>query len=384
MEPIRILQVFTIMNRGGAESMIMNYYRHIDRTKVQFDFLVHRKESAAYDEEIESLGGCIYRMPPINPFAPKKYYDQLRAFFREKSEYKIVHSHLNTFSSFPLKIAQEFSIPCRIAHAHIAIDKIKMATLLKGNESLSETLKKIIKLYLKTKVKTYATHYFSCGKKAGTWLFGPHTSFEIMNNAIDVAAFSYDETIAHQYRKKLGIENKFVIGHIGRFTSQKNHDFLLKVFAEVQKEKKDTLLLLVGDGPLREKNEQLAKELKISENVMFLGVRPDIAALCQVMDVFVFPSFYEGLPVTLIEAQAAGIKVITSTAITNEIVITNNVTQISLEEPIAIWTSKILSKEFLFCTKENHYKEIAAHNFDIKSNAKQAEIFYLTQSSPNI
>src|SRR5690606_35246150 len=141
MSVIRVLQVFTVMNRGGAESMIMNYYRNINRDKVQFDFLVHRKEKAAFDDEIESLGGKIFKIDPINPLFPGKYFKQLRNFFKEHSEYSIVHSHLNTFSSFPLKIAAEFNIPYRIAHAHIAIDNINIKTLSKGN--FKEAIKKI-------------------------------------------------------------------------------------------------------------------------------------------------------------------------------------------------------------------------------------------------
>ena len=153
MALIRILQVFTIMNRGGAESMIMNYYRKLDRNKFQFDFLVHRQEKAAFDDEIESLGGKIYRFSPISPFFPKKYYNELRRFFKAHPEYSIIHSHLNTFSCFPLKIAREFNIPCRIAHAHIAIDKVNLTSFLSQKESPKETLKKLIKLQLKKRVK---------------------------------------------------------------------------------------------------------------------------------------------------------------------------------------------------------------------------------------
>ena len=146
MTPIRVLQVFTTMGRGGAESMIMNYYRNIDRTKVQFDFLVHRQERAAFDDEIEQMGGVIYRMPAINPINPKKYYKTLRTFFKTHNTYRIVHSHLNTFSTFTLKIAEEFKIPTRIAHAHIAMDPITLKNTLKSIPNTIEALKKVVKL----------------------------------------------------------------------------------------------------------------------------------------------------------------------------------------------------------------------------------------------
>jgi len=377
METIRVLQIFTIMNRGGAESMIMNYYRNIDRDKIQFDFIVHRKEKAAFDDEIESLGGKIFRLPSINPFFPNQYYEELRSFFRENSNYTIVHSHLNTFSSFPLKIAEEFKIPCRIAHAHIAIDKVDLNAFFEGKESYKELFKKVIKFHLKKKIKNYATDYFSCGKKAGEWLFGVSTDFYIMNNAIDVDQFTYNPEVAAKYCEKLGLKNKFVLGHIGRFNSQKNHEFIIRTFALLLKKNKNAVLLLIGDGQLRQKNENLAKELKINNNIVFLGARSDVPQLCQVMNVFLFPSFYEGLPVTLIEAQAAGLKVVTSDAITTEIVITDNVTQLSLGASLNTWVNTIIDLEPLSYDKKDYKEEITRNNFNIKNSVKEIEAFYL-------
>lgn len=376
MTKIRVLQVFTIMNRGGAESMIMNYYRNIDRSKVQFDFLVHRKEAAAFDEEIERLGGRIFKLQPINPLFPEKYYEELRLFLKTHQDFKIIHSHLNTFSSFPLKIAKEFGIPFRIAHAHIAIDKIRLTSFFNGKESYKELFKKIIKLHLKRNVKNYATDYFSCGKKAGRWLFGDESGFFIMNNAIDVDLFLYDKEVELDYRKKLDIEDKFVIGHVGRFNSQKNHDFIVRVFASLRRENNNAVLLLVGDGRLRETIEVLAKELNVYEHILFLGVRTDIPRLCQVMNVFLFPSFYEGLPVTLIEAQSAGLQVVASDSITKEIAITDNVVQLSLKQPLKEWVSEILRLEPLSVNKKKLKEEIVNKNFDIKSNVKAIEVFY--------
>lgn len=381
MEPIRVLQVFTIMNRGGAETMIMNYYRHIDREKVQFDFLVHRSEKAAYDDEIEQLGGRIYKLPKINPFYPNTYYKALHQFFKQHSYYYIVHSHLNTFSGFPLKIAEKFNIPHRIAHAHIAIDPIKLNTLINGKENLKETLKKIVKNRLKNKTKKHTTHFFSCGKKAGQWLFGVTTPFKIMNNAIDVDRFIYQPEVESEYRKKLKLQGQWVLGHIGGFSSQKNHEFLLRIFASVLTKKSNAVLLLVGEGPLRKKYEQMAKDMQIDHRVVFTGVRSDIAQLCQVMDTFVFPSFYEGLPVALIEAQAAGIPAVISDIITSEVCFTNNITRLSLNAPITVWVNEILKLYHIKASKKNQKKEIVAHHFDIKSNAQQMEAFYQNLSS---
>ncbi|MEP3836580.1 MAG: glycosyltransferase family 1 protein [Algibacter sp.] len=377
MTPIRVLQVFTIMDRGGAETMIMNYYRKLDTTKVQFDFLVHRPNKAAYDDEIEALGGHIYRLPAINPFMPQAYYVALRDFFKTHDDYKIIHSHLNTFSYFPHKIAKEFNIPCRIAHAHIAINKVSISSLVTGKESLKESLKKIIKLQLKKRVKKHATHYFSCGDKAGTWLFG-NTAFQTMNNAIDTEKFKYNPSVSKVYKKEFGIENELVIGHIGRFVSQKNHAFLIKIFAALLKKQPQATLILIGDGPLKSGLQAEAKHLKIDHKIQFLGVRTDIPQLCQMMDIFVFPSFYEGLPVTLIEAQAASLKIIASDSITEEVRLTNNIQFVSIEESAEIWAQHILELDTSEKIDQSNY--IIKGNYDIISNTKHMQQFYLEQN----
>ena len=378
MAPIRVLQVFTIMNRGGAESMIMNYYRNIDRDQIQFDFLVHRKEKAAFDDEIERLGGKIYKLDPINPVSPAKYYEALRAFFKAHSDYAIVHSHLNTFSNFPLKIAKEFNIPCRIAHAHIAISDITLSSIRK--EGLKETAKKWIKFRLKQKVKDNTTHLFSCGEKAGKWLFGKETSFQLMNNAIDSKKFAYNEDIARTYRNTLHIkEDTLVLGHVGRYASQKNHAFLIDIFAATLKKNQNCVLISVGDGPLRAGIEQKAKALGIDDKILFLGVREDIPELFQVFDVFVFPSFYEGLPVTLIEAQAAGVKVVASDTITSEVHVTDEITFLQLEKEADIWAKTIL--EIDTSKKGQNTDKIVDANYDIVSNTLAMEKFYLEQSA---
>jgi len=378
MAAIRVLQVFTIMNRGGAESMIMNYYRKIDKEKVQFDFLVHRKEKAAFDDEIESLGGRIFRFDPINPLFPGEYYKKLRSFFKEHPAYAIVHSHLNTFSCFPLKIAKEFNIPCRIAHAHIAIDDVSFTSLFSNKESIKETFKKLIKLQLKKKVKKDATHLFSCGDKAGKWLFGNTTSFTTMNNAIDTAKFQYNSAVAKKYKEDFGVTDSLVIGHVGRFASQKNHAFLLQIFEAVHKEKTNCDLVLIGDGPLRKVMEKEAKNLNIDNNVHFLGVRADVPELFQMFDVFVFPSFYEGLPVTLIEAQAAGIKVLASDTITNEVRLTEDIEFLSIDKPATDWAKKIIKLETI--TRNNNTEKIVSGAYDILSNTEKIQEFYIEQT----
>ncbi|WP_109437695.1 glycosyltransferase family 1 protein [Aquimarina sp. AU119] len=371
----KVLQVFTIMNRGGAESMIMNYYRNIDRDKIQFDFLVHRKEKAAFDDEIESLGGKIYRMDPINPFFPGEYYNRLRTFFKEHTEYAIVHSHLNTFSSFPLKIAREFKIPCRIAHAHTAFENIKLRNFIPNKENLTETVKKLIKFRLKKKVSIYATHRFSCGDKAGQWLFGENNDFYTMNNAIDTKKFIHNPETDKKYRKELNLEDKVIIGHVGRLNNAKNHSYLLRIFANIIEERPDCVLVLVGNGELQQAIEQEIDDLGIQDRVKMLGVRSDIPELLQMMDVFVFPSFYEGLPVTLIEAQAAGLKILASDTITQEVKLTDDIEFVSIQKPTSFWVNKIFNA--LSYEKQDNSDKISEAGYDIVSNTEKIQSFYL-------
>lgn len=379
MAAFRVLQVFTIMNRGGAESMIMNYYRKIDKDKVQFDFLVFRKEKAAFDDEIEHLGGKIFKLDPINPLFPKSSYNDLRIFFDTHQDYSVIHSHLNTFSSFPLKVASEFNIPCRIAHAHIALDKVSLKSLVTQKESLPEVIKKIIKLHLKKSIHRYTTHYFSCGRKAGEWLFGKSTPFFTMNNAIDTEKFRFDPVLRKKYREKSGIDKELVIGHIGRFDSQKNHIFLLQIFTSLLDINPNSKLVLIGDGSLKNEIEKETKIRSIDDKVEFLGVRTDIPELCQMMDVFVFPSFYEGLPVTLIEAQAAGLRVLAADTITEEVRLSNLIEFLSLKESPEFWAKKILDMDIT--TRSNTQKLIVDRGYDIYSNTLQMQEFYLQQNN---
>jgi glycosyltransferase involved in cell wall biosynthesis len=380
MAVIRVLQVFTIMDRGGAESMIMSYYRQLDKSKVQFDFLVHRPEKGAYENEIEQLGGHIYKLPTINPLNPIPYYNNLRAFFKAHPYYKIIHSHINTFSAFPLKIAKEFEIPCRIAHAHIAMEKFTLSYLFIKNERTTDKLKKIVKLFLRRRISKYPTHYFSCGQKAGKWLFG-NTPFKTMNNAIDSEKFKYNTILEQNYKKKFNITNEFIIGHIGRFDTQKNHVFLLQIFSSLLKKHPNSKLLLIGDGPLKKFIEETAKNLLITNSIDFLGVRDDIPNLFQIMDVFVFPSLFEGLPVTLIEAQASGTKIVASDTISDEVNLTGLIDFLSLRETPEFWANKIGEIKKTKIIKMDLKNSIVKHGYDIVSNAKKMETFYLQQIS---
>lgn len=359
MQPVRVLQVVTYMGRGGLETMLMNYYRHIDRERVQFDFLVHRAERADYDDEIEALGGVIYRLPRLVPWS-RSYLAALNTFFAEHPEYRVVHVHQDCLSSVILKAAEKNGVPVRIAHSH--------------NANQDKNLKYPIKLWYRRSIPRYATALFSCGKDAGDWMFRG-APYQIVNNAIDTAAYCYDPTGRDEMRRRLGLTDELVVGHVGRFNPQKNHPFLLDIFAALLKKQPNAVLLLVGGGAEQEKMRQKAQTLRIGERVRFLGVRSDVAELMQAMDVFAFPSLYEGLPVTLVEAQAAGLPCVISDAIPPDAHLTDLVRVMPLSDGAGAWAQALLDTRAL--PRTDHRAEIAACGFDITSEAKKLQEFYL-------
>lgn len=360
--PIRILHIVTTMNRGGLETMLMNYYRHIDHSKVQFDFLVHRDFEADYDKEIISLGGKIYHISRLIPWS-KEYKNRLKEFFKSHPEYKIVHVHQDCLSSVALRCAKECGIPVRIAHSH--------------NSNQDKNWKYLFKLYYMKKIPTYATDFFACGKMAGEWMFNGN-DFHIINNAIETKKYLYSEDVRLRKRKEFGICHELVLGHVGRFFPQKNHKFLIEIFAEVLKYKPDAKLLLVGDGEGKKEVLEQVNALGLTKHVIFAGVRTDVNELMQAMDIFVFPSLYEGLPVTMIEAQAAGLHCLISDTVSSECIITNDLISIKkITEPVSEWAKKII--ELADYKRIEHFTEIKEAGYDVEENAKWLQKFYISK-----
>lgn len=363
MDTIRVLEIVTDMGRGGIETMLMNYYRHIDRDAVQLDFLVHRQKPAVYDEEIESLGGKIYRMPSLNPFSPK-YHQKLKEFFFTHPEYKIVHCHLDCMAGVPLRAAKQQSVPVRIAHAH--------------SSNQTKNIKYPLKLLFKRGISRQATFLFACSTAAGEWMFGGKP-FTVMRNAIDASAFRYSPEIRKTVREELlpHDPDAFVIGHVGSFWTPKNHLFLLDIFHEVHKREPNSSLLLVGTGGLMDAVREKARKLGLQDSVHLLGDRKDVYRIMQAMDVFVLPSLFEGLPVTTVEAQAAGLPCFITDKVPLECKITDLVTQIPLQAPAEQWAEQILAARHL--EREDNYSQIAAAGFDIVERAEWLQNFYLEQ-----
>lgn len=343
--------------------MLMNYYRSINREHIQFDFLVHREEESDYDKEILSLGGRIYRLPKLNPFSPS-YYKALDNFFKEHPEYKIVHVHQDCLSSIALKYAKKNSIPVRIGHAH--------------SSSQDKNLKYILKKFFMLNIPKYATHLFACGIEAGDWMFNGE-EYTILNNAIHSSLFAFNSLIGKQVRDELGIdEQSILIGHVGRFNYPKNHDFLLEIFNELCKLNKNCKLMLVGSGDLQDEIRKKVNQLGLTDKVIFLGNRSDVNELMQAMDIFVFPSHYEGLPVTLVEAQASGLLIIKSDNVPDQCKMIPDIYSLSLDKDATYWAKEILTLHSSYIRKDTS-SYIKEAGYDIEENAKWLEEFYMRE-----
>jgi len=359
---IRIAHILSDMDFGGAETVAINYFRHIDRKKIQFDFIVHEGSMLPRKDEIESLGGKIIIIPPYKRIG--RYLKELKRVFKNNN-YTIVHSHINTLSVFPLYIAKECGIKVRIAHNH--------STAGKG-----ELKRNIMKYILRPFSKLFSTDYYACTEHAGNWLFGKKIFKKkgvIINNAVDVEKFKYDADTRKELREELGIENKFVIGHVGRFVTAKNQRFIVDIFYELQKEKKDSVLFFVGDGPMLEEIKYKAKELKLEDKVIYLPSRNDINKIYQAFDLFLFPSLYEGLGMALIEAQIAGLPCVASDAVPKDAKICDLMTFQNLGKAANYWANKCL--ELSDIKRESHADEAKERGFDISIEAKKLEQMYI-------
>lgn len=358
--PIRVLQVVTYMGRGGLETMLMNYYRHIDHSKVQFDFLTHRDFDGDYDKEIKELGGNVYHLSNLNPLSIG-YKTSLNDFFGNHPEYKIVHSHLDCMAGIPLKYAKLNIVPIRIAHAH--------------NSNQTKDLKYPLKLFYKRNIKKNANYLFACGDEAGKWMFNTD-NFKVLNNAIDAKDYTFNMNIRNDKRKEFGIsDDSILVGHVGRFFPQKNHEFLIDIFNQFHKDHPNSYLMLVGEGELKTSIQDKVNTLGLEDYVIFTGLRSDVNELLQAMDVFLFPSLYEGLPVSIIEAQAAGLSCLISDKVPIECKKTDLVYQLNLNDSVNVWSDKVY--ELSHITRRDTYEQIKESGFDIIENAKWLENFYI-------
>ena len=364
---IRVLHITSGMIYGGIETFIMEVYRNIDREMVQFDFLVHTKEKCAFDDEIKQLGGIIHHVTSRHDNLAKNVCD-LNSFFRHNKEYSIIHQHISSLSYVtPLKFARLYGYPVRIAHSHSTADTGGPFHLW-----LHEKNKK--------RIDRIATHYFACSDLAADWLFPKHIQnggkMKLIRNGIDLKKFRFSQTIRDKYREEMMLTGKLVVGHIGRFHSLKNHKMLLEIFYHIHRIEPNAVLLLIGDGNLKTDILNKIEELGICDSVIMTGVRSDIAELMQAMDVYVLPSLSEGLPISLVEAQATGLPCFVSSTITQDVSITPNIFYIELSQPAEHWANRIV-KEIQSKERVDMSDMVQNAGFSIEDTADILQQFYL-------
>lgn len=373
-EPIRVLHVVGRMDRGGIENFVMNIYRNIDRNKVQFDFLAHYGREAAFNDEIRAMGGRIYEMPAIRDETHVYYWKlfeyilALNKFFKEHSEYKIIHGQMTNTASIYMPIAKKYGVTTRIAHSHNSHGKVGMLGIVTD--------------ILKKPVFKYATDLFACSEAAAKYFY-PESyikagKVKIVPNAVDVGKFRFNPEKRSEMRAEFGISDKLVIGCVGRFRTEKNQIFLVDVLSEALKIEPSAVLLFAGDGPLEDEVKKKAAEMSLADKCVFLGMRSDIPDVMQAMDVLAMPSLFEGLPVTGIEAQASGLHVVASTGVPDEMDAIHLIDFLDLEKGTKEWAELLLirAKE----KREDTFEKIKAAGYDIHTTAPWLQEFYLERA----
>jgi len=331
MYPKRILQITSVLNFGGIETLIMNIFRNIDRDKIVFDFLAVNEEKGAFEEEIISLGGKIYKIPSLKKSGYFKFKKNLDLFFKEHKEYEIVHSHINAFSSIVLGVAKTNGIKTRIAHSHTAFPKYP-------------PLEIIIKNQFKKKITSVATDFFACSKDASDWLFGKDFKKSIIiKNGVDKHLFSFSHVQRESLRNDYNLNQKFVTINVGRFSKGKNHSFLLDIQKEISIQYPDSVLICIGKGKYKNQIIKKIKKLDLENNVILLPPQKNVYDFLSASDVYVSPSHYEGFGNSVAEAQCNSLPCVLSNTHPKEVVISDRCVFLSLDDSPKKWADLIIN-----------------------------------------
>lgn len=370
-ESIRILQIVGRMDRGGIETMIMNLYRHIDRKKVQFDFLAHYGREAVYNDEIRSMGGRIYEMPALKDETHVYYWrlfsyiKSLNRFFKEHKEYRVIHGHMTNTASIYMPIAKRHGITCCISHSHNTRGK-------DGHLGIMTDL-------LQKSIYRHATDFFACSEAAMHWFYPEELiaggMVRVLANAVDAQKFRYCPEKRLQMRRQLNIENKLAIVCVARFRPEKNQIFLMDVLREMLKLRNDVVFIFAGEGPCENDVKNKAKEYGLEEHTHFLGMCTNVPDILQAADAFVLPSLWEGLPVTAIEAQASGLYCVVSDSLTEEMNAIGMVKYLPLNAPHTVWANALI--EAAMQPRRDTYDEMNSSGYDINTTAPWLQEFYL-------
>lgn len=372
-EPIHILHVVGNMGMGGYETLIMNIYRNIDRGKVQFDFMIHTADEGEYAEEIKALGGRIFHMPVLLQ-KPKVYYWRYFAYiraidnlFKTHPEFSIVHAHMTNTASIYMPIAKRYNnIKACIAHSH--------------QSEATPGLQGRVTNFLQRNLSKVATDCFACSKKAAEWIYPEEmirdNRVTVIYNGVDTSKFHYIPALREEVRKRLGIEGKFVVGNVARFKKQKNHTFLIDIFSEIHALRPDSVLILVGIGETQQEIREKVRAYGLEDAVMFLNGRNDVPALMNAFDLFLLPSLNEGLPLVAIEAQCAGLPIVTAATVSKETDLTGNVRFYDLSMPPIDWAKQIVAF-YNGYHRMDCAEMVKNKGYDIRETARWLQDFYI-------
>lgn len=352
-KPIRVLCVFSLLDRGGAETMCMNLYRKIDRSKVQFDFVKHTSNKGAYEDEIRDLGGFIYTAPEYRVKNHFSYCRWWKKHFLNHPEHVIVHGHYFTISAVYFNVAKKFG---RITVGHIHATRV---------DSIVKSL------YVKA-IKYHADYKFACSTEAGKWIYKPY-DFKVFPNAVDLDKFRYSQTIREKMRMQLGLTDELTLGTVANFSIVKNPMGLIDIFYEIYRRMPNVKLMWVGEGGLRTEIENRIRAKNLEERIILLGEREDVPDLLQAMDAFILPSFNEGLPVSVIEAQSSGLPCYLSNTITKDVDITGICKFLPVDKP-RLWAECILNRDYYRFDTSVYIKEAG---YDINTTAESIQKFYM-------
>lgn len=367
MKKIKVLHVVGQLMLGGQETMVMNFCRYADRSKIEFDFLVYGKEIGDFEQEANSMGGKVIHTPALKEIGYRSFSKQINNIIEKNGPYDAIHCHTSLNSGVLLKISKKHAIPVRIAHSHTTNPGKKLTYTFKVYSSL-----------MRRTILNNATHFVGCGKDAGNYLFGEKTFTSkgfVINNGILVEKFKVNSQVRDRIRKELSLGDSFVVGHVGRLSEEKNHIFLLNIFKEILNKNSNSKLVLIGDGPLKKALIEQSIKMDIEEKVVFCGQRNDISEVLQSMDVFVFPSLYEGLPVSVVEAQASGLPCILSNNITSEIKITSLTKFMSLDLSAEEWADAVIDKKVH--SRLDVSEDIRKSGYDIRDVCQKLQKIYM-------
>ncbi len=363
-KPIKVLHIFNYFNQGGIENFVMNVYRNIDRSKIQFDFAFPTNKKGYFDDEAISLGANIYFFD-----SEKKsflnYYRNLKRIIKKHGPYSAVHSHIYYFSGFILLIARLCGVKIRISHSH------------ETKKGRKETLiRKLYENVMRKLIKANATNWLSCSDLAGQYVFGENIQYQVLYNGIDLNRFTFREAARNRIREELGITNKKVILNVGRFAEQKNHSFIIKIFKQLLESSEDYRLVMIGGGPLEENIREKCKEYNIIDKCIFLHNIQNTEDYYCAADVFLLPSLYEGMGIVCIEAQATGLPMVLSTEVTSEIKLTNLVHYLNLNDSVVEWCERIEKVIETRISRVDYNQQFIGSAFDIKSTVKDLTKIY--------